>query len=143
MITLDEVKQMGINAPWSHQRIISKLIASLGHLYYAQKSIALEPLPETMLDEDQTSPVPDILLYDAERETIPVIIEITRTRSVSNDLEKVRRLIEETRYGIAEGFVYDYKKNEWHKYRKGKGLAVRKPSYCNALGLDLATLLSN
>jgi hypothetical protein len=54
MITLEEAVIMGINAPLSHQRIISKLIAALGHLYYTQKLIALEPLPKTMLDQDKT-----------------------------------------------------------------------------------------
>jgi Uma2 family endonuclease len=142
MITLEEATIMGINAPWSHQRIISRLLGILSYRYYVEKSIALEPLPETMLDEDQTSPVPDVLFYDHESETVPVIIEITRTRTVPNDLEKVRKLIEETEYGITEGFVYDYKKNLWHKYKKGYGIITRRSSYCNTLKLDLATLLS-
>jgi DNA-dependent RNA polymerase auxiliary subunit epsilon len=141
MITTEEASIMGINAPWSHQRIISKLLGILSYRYYVEKSILLEPLPETMLDEDQTSPVPDILFYDHQSETVPVIIEITRTRTVNNDLEKVRKLIEENRYGIIEGFVYDYKKNEWHKYRKTKGIITRNASFCNALKIDLAALL--
>ncbi|MCS6989465.1 MAG: Uma2 family endonuclease [Chloroherpetonaceae bacterium] len=141
MITLKEATAMGINAPWSHQRAIGRLMAKLGTMYYEQKSISLEPLPETMLDEDQTSPVPDLLLYDPERDVVPVIIEVTQTRSVKNDLKKVRELIAETEYGIVEGFVYDYKKNEWHKHKKGIGDIHDKPSFCDALNLDLATLL--
>ncbi len=132
---------MGINAPIPHQRIISKLIASLGHLYYAQKSIALEPLPETMIDQDKTSPVPDILLYDNERDTKPVIIEVTRTGTVDADMRKVRDLIDSQNYGIEEGFVYDYLSNVWRKYKKSFGEVTQDPSYCDALGLDLATLL--
>lgn len=140
MITLKDATQMRINAPWSHQRAIGRLMAKLGSMYYDQKTISLEPLPETMLDEDQTSPVPDLLLYDPASERIPVIIEVTQTRNVNNDFKKVRELIEETEYGIEEGFVFDYKKNEWRKYRKGVGEARENPSFCEALNLDFATL---
>ncbi|KER09029.1 MAG: hypothetical protein HY22_14170 [[Candidatus Thermochlorobacteriaceae] bacterium GBChlB] len=141
MLMLEEVAMMGINAPVEHQRIIAKLIMELGILYFKNKVIALEPLPETMLDETQTSPVPDVMLIDNERETTPVIIEITKTRSVKKDLKKVRQLIDGDDYGIEEGFVYDYKKNEWHKYKKGVGDVRDKPSFCDAIQLDLATLL--
>jgi Uma2 family endonuclease len=141
MITLQEVTLMGINAPRSHQRIISKLLTEFGIMFYKEKSMALEPFPETMLDEDKTSPVPDIMLYDNERETTPVIIEVTRTGSVKADLKKVRQLIDSDDYGIEEGFVFDYRKNVWFKYKQGKGDITIKPSFCDTLQLDLAKLL--
>jgi Putative restriction endonuclease len=141
MITLEEALIMGTNAPKSHQRIITNLAAELVFLYKKQRTITLEPLSETMLDEGQTSPTPDIILYDNVREETPVIIEITHTNGVKNDLQKVRRLIEETEYGINEGFVYNYKRNEWHKYKRGVGDITENPSFCDAINLDLATLL--
>jgi Uma2 family endonuclease len=141
MITLEEAAIMGIHAPRTHQRVIMRLSAELFYLYDKQKVTHLEPLPETMIDEDSSSPVPDIMLLDNEREEVPVIIEITRTGSVKNDLKKVIRLIEENVYGIQEGFVYDYKRNEWHKYKRGIGNITGKPSFCEAINLDLATLL--
>ncbi len=93
-----------------HQRIISRLLGTLSHRYYNEKTLSLEPLPETMLNPDQTSPVPDVSLDDLAREETPVIIEVTHTRMVKADFRKVQRLIESDDYGIQEGFVYDYKK---------------------------------
>jgi Uma2 family endonuclease len=141
MITLEDATLMGINAPIEHQRIISRLITGLGHQYYTQKTIALEPLPETMIDPDKTSPVPDIMLCDNENETVPVIIEITRTRTVKADLKKIRLLIDSDDYGISEGFVYDYAKNIWFKYKHGIGDISLNPSFCEAIKLDLASML--
>lgn len=141
MITLEEALLMGTNAPKSHQRIIARLTAELYYLYNKQKTIFLEPLPETMLDESQTSPTPDIILYDNERYKTPAIIEITHTDGVAKDLRKIQNLIEERDYGIVEGFVYDYRSREWHKYKLGKGIITEKPSFCEAINLDLATLL--
>jgi hypothetical protein len=140
MITFEEAAIMGINAPWTHQRIIAKLTIGLGTMFYGG-IIHLEPLPETMLDEDKTSPVPDILLHDNILEQTKVIIEITRTKSVTADYKKVKKLILEEDYGIEEGFVYDYKLNIWHKYKLGVGDIIDKPSFCEAINLDLATLL--
>jgi Uma2 family endonuclease len=141
MITLEEVQIMGIHAPRTHQRVIMRLSAELFYLYDKQKVTHLEPLPETMIDEDSSRPVPDIMLVDNEREETPVIIEITRTGSVKNDLKKIVRLIEESEYGIQEGFVYDYKLGAWHKYKRGVGNITENPSFCEAINLDLATLL--
>lgn len=141
MITLQEVKVMGINAPRTHQRVIMRLAAELFYLYDKQKVINLEPLPEAMIDEDSSSPVPDIMLVDNEHAETPVIIEITRTGSVKNDLKKLIALIEESDYGIREGFVYDYKLNKWHKYKRGEGVTSQNPSFCDAINIDLATLL--
>lgn len=140
MITTEEIAIMGINAPRVHQRVIARLTTSLTNLYDAG-TIPFEALPETMVDEGQSSPVPDILLADTERDTVPVIIEIAHSSGVATDLEKIRRLITTTRYGILEGFVYDYKRNEWHKYHRDKGDISDRPSFCEAINLDLATLL--
>ncbi|MCS6989466.1 MAG: hypothetical protein NZM06_08120 [Chloroherpetonaceae bacterium] len=140
MITLEEALSMGINAPKAHQRVIAKLTTRLMNLY-EQKRISLEPLPKTMLDESQTSPTPDLSLYDNQNAQTPVIIEVAHSDGVKNDLKKIRRLIEETEYGIVEGFVYDYKKNEWRKHKKGIGDIHDKPSFCDILNLDFSTLL--
>ena len=141
MITLEEALIIGTNAPRIHQRIIRKLLFELTRMYEIEHSITLEPLSETMLDEGQTSPTPDIILADNVLATSPVIIEITHTTGVRGDLLKVEKLITSNYYGIAEGFVYDYKLNEWHKYRLGKGIINDKPSFCEAINFDLATLL--
>ena len=47
-----------VNAPMDHQRVISQLTVGLGKLYYYDKVISLEPLPETMIDEGRTTPTP-------------------------------------------------------------------------------------
>jgi Uma2 family endonuclease len=141
MITLEEALIMGTNAPKSHQRIIARLTAELHYLYDKQKTIFLEPLPETMLNEGQTSPTPDIILYDNTLDETPVIIEINHSAGIKSDLIKVRKLIDEGYYGIQEGFVYDYKRQQWHKYKLGVGEVLDKPSFCEAIHLDLATLL--
>lgn len=140
MITLEEALLMGTNAPKQRQRVIARLTTRLTNRY-EDGEIALEALPETMLDEGQTSPTPDIILYDNILSTTPVIIEITHTDGVKKDLHKIRRLIEEDYYGIREGFVYDYKRNEWYKYALGVGDITDRPSFCEAINLDLATLL--
>lgn len=141
MITLEEAIIMGTNAPRIHQRIIRKLLFELTRMYEIEHSITLEPLSETMLDEGQTSPTPDIILLDNVLSLTPVIIEITHSTGVRGDSIKVQRLIDSEYYGIQEGFVYDYKHNEWHKYKRGVGIVTDKPSFCEAINLDLATLL--
>ena len=135
------ILEMGINAPKAHQRIISKLTASLGYLFYHEHQISLEPLPETQIDEGQASPVPDILLYDNESYRTPIIIEICHPNGLNNDLKKVIRLIEENDYGIEEGFIYDYIRGLWSKYQKGVGQIHQNPSYSSILNMDLASLL--
>jgi hypothetical protein len=45
----------GVWAPIDHQRVILLLTIGLGVLYHREKSISLEPLPETMLDEGKAS----------------------------------------------------------------------------------------
>jgi hypothetical protein len=93
------------------------------------------------LDEDKTSPTPDISLYDNVLENTPVIIEVTKTGMIQTEMKKVRVLIDSRDYGIIEGFVYDYKLNAWHKYHRDKGDITDNPSFCEAINLDLATLL--
>ncbi len=133
--------EMGINAPKAHQRIISKLTASLGHLFYHLHEISLEPLPETQIDEGQASPVPDIMLYNNETFHTPIIIEICHPNGFNNDLKKMIRLIEENDYGIEEGFIYDYVRGLWSKYQKNVGQVSDCPSFSAILNLDLAALL--
>ncbi len=142
MITLEEAIIMGTNAPRIHQRIIRKIMFGLTQMYEIEHSMQLEPLSETMLDESQTSPTPDIILLDNVLSVVPVIIEITQTTGTRGDKIKVQRLIDSDYYGIQEGFIYDYKRNEWHKYKRGVGDVLDKPSFCEAINLDLATLLS-
>lgn len=94
-----------------------------------------------MLNDAQTSPTPDLILYDAVLAETPVIIEITHTDGVRSDMKKVRKLITDDDYGIIEGFVYDYKRNQWHKFHKTHGDILDNTSFCEAINLDLATLL--
>lgn len=141
MVTTEEALLMGINAPKQHQRIISKLTTGLGVLYYVNGEIDLEPLPETMIDEGQTSPVPDVLLYDNEAEQTRIIIEVCHPNGLANDLQKVVRLIEENQYGVVEGFVYEYKNGRWYKYRKGVGHLSDRTSFSDVLQLDLNDFL--
>ncbi len=136
----ETMTEMGINAPKAHQRVISKLNTALGTLFYVDSKIKLEPLPETMIDEGQTSPVPDIQLFDNEKLVTPVIIEVSHPTGMKNDFNKVKKLIEENDYGILEGFVYDYVNNSWRKYQKGIGEITENASWSQVLELDFARL---
>ncbi|GAB3039798.1 hypothetical protein [Spirosoma pulveris] len=127
----------GTNSPFGHQRIISKLTVELGVLYYHKKTIVLIPLPETPLDEGPGFPVPDVILFDENLEQTRIIIEVCTNRGVNNDLKKVIRLIEDTEYGILEGFVYNYKSREWFRYRKGDGGAATASSVSDVMGIDM------
>ena len=137
---------VSVNAPKAHQRVISKLTASLGHLFYHQHEITLEPLPETQIDDGQASrddgpPVPDAMLYNNETFRTPIIIEVCHPNGLNNDLKKIIRLIEDNDYGIEEGFIYDYVRGIWSKYLKGVGQVHDDVSYSAILNIDLATLL--
>ena len=79
---------MEIIKPKQHQYIIVQLITGLSNLRTDGKT-NLVAYPETMIDESQTSPVPDVLLYDHENEKTKVIIEITHTDGVKKDIKKV------------------------------------------------------
>ena len=102
-------EDLGVWAPADHQRIIAKLTVGLGILYYREKTIRLEPLPETMLDDAKASLVPDLSLVDNESSETPIIIEVCKTASLKSDLRKVIQLIDDDIYGIREGFVFNYK----------------------------------
>ena len=142
MLSIKDITSIGIYAPKEHQRIISQLNTGLGYLYYVEGKIALEPLPETMIDEGQTSPVPDLLLYDNLLGQTPIIIEICHTTGFKNDQKKVVELIENTDYGIIEGFIYNYKTQKWWKYVKGEGEITENPSYSLILHCNLNQFLS-
>lgn len=136
-------EEQAVYGRWDHQRAISILTTQLGHLYYVQHAIALEPLPETMLDEDEASPVPDLILVDAKNDTVPVIIEICHNKGLKKDLEKVVRLVEQDYYGIREGFVYNYKTGAWFRYRFGDGGVATESSFSEILNLDFGAFLGN
>ena len=135
----DNIIYMGVNAPKEHQRVIGKLMTALGNLYYREKQIPYEPFPETMIDESQTSPTPDILLFDHTTKQNVVIIEVSGTAGAKKDFQKVRGLADD--YQVQEAFVYDYSFQTWRKYQPNQGEVTDQPSFCKAIGLDLAQLL--
>lgn len=131
----------GVYAPFEHQRIIAKLTTGLGMLYHYEHRIALEPLPETMIDESQVSSVPDLILYDNESEQTRIIIEVCHTKTLRNDIKKIIKLLDDNDYGILEGFVYDYKAHQWYKYRKATGGITEDSAYSDLLQIDLSSFL--
>lgn len=130
---------MGVNAPKIHQRIIGQLMMRLGILYYIEKKIPYEPFPKTMIDESQTSPTRDILLFDNDKKFNRIIIEISGNAGARRDFEKVKQLVQE--YGVQEGFVYHYDSKVWMKYNLVSGEDKAKPSYSTEINYDLNTLL--
>lgn len=82
---------MGSVASRRHQAIITQLIYGLTGLY-KNGHTGLFPYPETMIDEGQTSPVPDVMLVDLASDLTKVIIEITHTQGVKKDAQKLREL---------------------------------------------------
>lgn len=129
---------MGVNAPREHQAIITQLIFELTYLY-KQKFTTLFPYPETMIDASQTSPAPDIMLVDPDTELTAVIIEITHTQAVNKDLNKVKQLMQD--YQVPEGFVFDYKKKQWHRCALDKDGVERDNSFCEAIGRNLGEMV--
>lgn len=133
--------ELGHLATIHHQRAIKKLLFGLEERYVSGE-ISLEPLPETDIDPgNPESKCPDLILQDEEKATVPVIIEIATNRGWKTDFAKLRRLMDETEYGIEEGFVLNFEKGEWHKYSKSKGLVEGRPSWSDVLGVDLDALL--
>jgi hypothetical protein len=132
---------MGVNAPKIHQRIIGQLMMRLGILYHIDQKIPYEPLPETMIDESQTSPTPDILLFDNQKKENKIIIEVSGNTGFRRDFRKVQELVEE--YNVLEGFVYNYDTRTWLKYRLEGGEDTTQPSYSEVLGCDLDELVRN
>ncbi len=133
------VFDMGVNAPVYHQRTIAYLTTGLLNAYRAGQC-PYEPLPEMMVGE-YSSPTPDLVLYDNVTETTKVIIEVCQTRGAKADLSKVIQLIDNELYAIQEGFVYDYKTQQWLRYQLGDGGAATASSVSVVLGLDLNQFL--
>lgn len=133
----DNVLFMGINAPRIHQEIIARLVYVLSDLYYNGKS-GLFPYPETMIDEGQTSPVPDVMLVDRKTDLTQVIIEVTHTQGVKKDGRKLLSLMKE--YEVPEGFIYDYRQGRWYRFTPDQ-TAPTESGYCEVLGQDLAVLV--
>lgn len=136
----DNIIYMGVNAPKEHQRIIGKLMTALGTLYYRDGKIPYEPFPETMIDESQTSPTPDILLFDHQTKKNVVVIEISGSVGAKKDFQKVKALADD--YDVQEAFVYDYSFQRWRKYQSHRGEITDRPSFCEAIGMDLEKLLA-
>lgn len=134
-------EDQGVWAPADHQRVIAKLTIGLGVLYHREKSISLEPLPETMLDDAKASMVPDLSLVDNATDQTPIIIEVCKSKGQKDDIQKVVQLIDNDLYGILEGFIYNYKTQQWFRYRKGDGGLITETSFSDVLQLDLNQFL--
>jgi Uma2 family endonuclease len=106
----------------------------LGILYFIEKKIPYEPLPETMIDESQTSPTPDILLFDNNKKQNQVLIEVSGNTGARRDFEKVKQLVQE--YSVPEGFVVNYDTSKWMKYKLESGEDTQTPSYCESISYD-------
>ncbi len=128
------VQFLGVNAPKEHQRVIRRITTGLDILYISGQ-IKFEPFPETMISEGSSSPTPDVLLYDNINRTNVVLIEVTTGDSLKKDFKKISNLIEE--YEIEEGFVYEYQRKIWRKYKLGIGEIIENASFCDAIGYDL------
>lgn len=135
----DNVIWVEINAPRIRQAIITRLIYGLTELYVHRKT-ELFPYPETMIDESQTSPVPDVMLVNPETDLTEVILEITHPQGVAKDVQKLQNLMET--YRVPEGFVYDYKRKAWRKFRLSEGEIAENASFCDAVSHDLAAFLT-
>ena len=138
-VMLDNTIYMGVNAPKAHQRVIGKFVMQLGILYYLKKTIAYEPLPETMIDENKTSPTPDILLFDNKNKRNMLIIEVTGNTGMKRDFEKIKQLV--TEYDVPEGFVYNYDSKKWLKFSLENGEDQETPFHSDLLQLNLNQLL--
>ena len=99
----DNIIYMGVNAPKEYQRVIGKLMTALENLYYREKQILYEPFPKTMIDESQTSPTPDILLFDHSTKQNVVIIEVSGAAGAKKDFQKVRELADD--YQVKRSFT--------------------------------------
>ena len=129
----------GSNAPLIHQLTIARLTAKL-YPYYEAGTIPYVPIPEMMVGE-YNSPTPDVILYDYTTEQAHVIIEVTHTKGVKADLKKVIDLIDNDLYGIREGFIYNYKTQQWFRYSFGDGGLATESSFSALLQLDLNAFL--
>ncbi len=133
--------EMGQLATLTHQRAIKRFIIGLDKLYEQGKT-QLEVLPETDIDPgNPESKCPDILLRDNAAVAVKLVIEIATHLGARTDFKKLRRLIDETEYGIEEGFVYDFEQKTWMKYSKKTGIVTDNPSWSEVLQFDLGSLI--
>jgi hypothetical protein len=133
--------EMGHLATVHHQRAIKKIVFGLERLYQSGQ-IHLEPLPETDIDPgNPESKCPDIILQDNQQSTVPIIIEIATNRGAKTDFLKMQRLIENTAYGIEEGFVLNFETGSWLKYAKNQGVVEHTPAWSDVLGLNLSEFM--
>ena len=137
---LDNTIFMGVNAPKPHQRVIGKLMTSLGHLFYKEGKIPFEPFTETMIDEGKTSPTPDVLLFDNSTGQNKMLIEVSTSAGERKDFEKLIELMKD--YGVEEGFVYNYHRQSWRKYDLKNGEIKESPSFSQVIGYDLNQFLN-
>lgn len=54
-----------------------------------------------------------------------------------NDYNKVCKLINETDFGITEGFVLNFESGDWYKYSKEHGVVLEETSWSAELQFDL------
>lgn len=134
----DNIIYMGVNAPRIHQAIIAQLVTGVTNLY-VQRRTDLFAYPEAMIDQSQTSPVPDVLLANPDTELTAVLIEVTHTQGVKKDVQKLLELM--TTYDVAEGFVYDYKLHIWRRFMLNGPVDGETSSFCQALNADLNSFL--
>ena len=135
---LDIPVYMGVNAPKEHQRAIARLTHGMYDLYL-KGLIKYEPLPEAMINESESSPTPDVLLFDGVLRKNMVIIEVTSTTGAKKDFRKTIELVDD--YDVAEGFIYDYQQQSWRKYKLHEGEITENPSFCDSIGYDLNEFL--
>ncbi|AEE54280.1 hypothetical protein [Haliscomenobacter hydrossis] len=134
--------EMGHLATIRHQRAIKNIVFGLERLFQ-NGQIQLEPLPETDIDPGNSeSKCPDVILQDNQKSTVPVIIEIATNRGAKTDFSKMRRLIDDTEYGIVEGFVLNFETGAWLKYSKELGIVEENPAWSDVLGLNLSEFIS-
>lgn len=134
----DNLIIIGINAPRQHQAIISKLVYGLTD-YFQKTGSHFFVYPETMINESQTSPVPDVMIVNTASDLTHVIIEITHTQGVKKDLLKLKALMND--YDVPEGFVYDYKRDTWIRCQLEGNKEEKGSAFCQEVGLDLGTLV--
>ncbi len=49
--------------------------------------------------------------------------------------------MDETEYGIEEGFVLNFESGEWHQYSKSIGVVEENTSWSKVLGVDLGKMI--
>lgn len=64
-------------------------------------------------------------------------MEVCQTNGLKHDTGKIIRLIDEEEYGILEGFVFNYKTQQWLRYRSGDGALLTESSFSDIVQLDL------